>query len=350
MKRTVCLSLLAASLTITTPGSALGKEEVNVSLFSWPGYGFWFIAEEKDFAPDLDWNIRLIEDPYESFAMMSAEQLDITSSTVEYGPIAAQENVPVSLVSYTNPSYGVDKIILAPGFESAEDLRGENVAVLEGGLTQIFMAIWLEDNGVAFDEVSYRNLIMDDAVSAMIGGNVVAGEFWEPFGSQLLEIMEGSHVVADSSETYWIETALLGDGMYMADHFTSERPEVAAKAMDAYFRAVDFWKANPQEGNRIIADALGFEVADVEMVIGSTGETYEGGIHIFGREEAARFMGLMDGEPPLGLSNGQIHDHWELTSSWWKKFGLIDEVLDTEAGTDFSVMERMLEASEGSGG
>ena len=55
-------------------------------------------------------------------------------------------------------------------------------------------------------------------------------------------------------------------------------------------------------------------------------------------------MGLMEGEPPLGLSNGQIHDHWKLTSTWWEKFGLISEVRGTDAGTAFSVMETMLES------
>ena len=344
MKQFTFPALLTALLIGLWAGSASAKEQVDISLFSWPGYGFWFIADEKNLAPDLDLNISLIEDPYESFGMMSAGQLDVSSSTVEYGPIAASEDVPIKMVSYTNPSYGVDKIILRPGYDTAEDLKGESVAVLEGGLTQIFMAIWLEDNGVAFDEVEYRNLIMDDAVSAMIGGNVAAAELWEPFGSQILEILDGATVAATSSEDYWIETALLGDGMYMGEHFIEERPEVAAKTMDAYFDAVAFWKENPAEGNRIIAEALGFDVADVEQVIGATGETKEGGLHIFSRDQAARFMGLMDGEPPLGLSNGQIHDHWELTSTWWKKFGLISEVQETRAGTDFSVMEEMLES------
>lgn len=343
MKTKIKTLLLSAALLAGLVLPVTAAERVNVSLFSWPGYGFWFIAAEKNLAPELDLNITLIEDPYESFGMMSAGQLDVSSSTVEYGPIASSEGVPIKMVSYNNPSYGVDKIILAEGYDSAEDLKGKSVAVLEGGLTQIFVAIWLEENGVAFDEVEYKNLIMDDAVSAMIGGAVAAGEFWEPFGSQLLEIMDGAKVAATSSEDYWIETGLLADGMYMGEHFIKNRPEVAAKTMDAYFRAVSFWKENPEEGNRIIADALGFKVEDVEMVIGKTGETKEGGLHIFSRDEAARFMGLESGEPPLGMTNGQIHDHWELTSTWWKKFGYIEEVKDTQAGVDFSVMKRMLE-------
>lgn len=347
MKRFIAKVLPMLALALLAGACAAPEQErerVSVSLFSWPGYGFWFIVRELDLAPDLELDISIIEDPYESFALMSAGRLDVTSSTVEYGPIAADSGVPVSLVAYTNPSYGVDRIIVQPDIESAQDLVGQRVAVMEGGLTQIFMAIWLQDRGVAFDDVEYVNLIMDDAVAAMVGGDVAAAEFWEPFGSRVLELIDGARVVATSSEDYWIETALLGDGMYMSQTFIDSRPEAATQLMDAYFTAVDYWKDNPVEANAIIARGLRFPPEDVELVIGDTGGTREGGIHVFSRDESARFMGLLDGDPPLGLSNGQIRDHWALTSEWWQRFGLVEERHPPEAGIDFAVMQRMLEA------
>jgi ABC-type nitrate/sulfonate/bicarbonate transport system substrate-binding protein len=160
---------------------------VKVSLFSWPGYGFWFIAKEKNLVPEIALDIQIIEDPYESFDQMAAGQLDVTSSTVEYGPIAAEEGVPVKLVAYTNPSYGTDKIILAPGINGASDLvgkgsgraRGRTHPDLHGHLARE------ETVGPPFDQVKYTNLIMDDAVAAMVSGKVAAGEFWEPFGSNV---------------------------------------------------------------------------------------------------------------------------------------------------------------------
>lgn len=335
--------VLGAAL-MCAAGVAQAAEKVNVSLFSWPGYGFWFIAKEKNLVPDLDLNISIIEDPYESFGLMTARQLDITSSTVEYGPIAVDKDVPIKLVTYTNPSYGTDKIILAPGIESAKDLIGKKIAVMEGGLTQIFMGIWLEENGVAIDQVEFVNVIMDEAVGAMLGGSVSAVELWEPFGSQLLKNMPGARVVADSSQGDWISTALLGDGMYMSEAFLTERPEAAALAMEAYFKAVDFWKANPEEGNRIIAEAIQFDVSDVEMVIGADGEVYKGGIMVFDLEEASRFMGIAEGELPLGMTNGQIVEHWNTTNTWWQKFGMADAMHDWTTGVELSPLKAALEA------
>ncbi len=312
--------------------AAAEPEKVRVSLFSWPGYGFWFIAQQKNLVPGLELDIRIIEDPYESFGQMSAGQLDVTSSTVEYGPIAVDKQVPVKLVTYTNPSYGTDKIIVRPEITAAADLVGKKIAVLEGGLTQIFMGMWLEENGVGIDQVEFVNVIMDEAVGAMLGGDVAAGEFWEPFGGKVLAGMPGARVVADSSEEARIASALLGDGMYMSTAFLEQRPRAAELAMQAYFAAVDWWKANPEEGNRIIADAIRFSVEDVETVIGKDGNMLKGGVWVFDRNEAARFMGLVPGELPLGMRNGQIADHWKTTNEWWVRFGQAGAMHDWHEG------------------
>lgn len=346
----IALIVIAVSITMVACSSSPSgdtdtkKETVKVSLFSWPGYGFWFIAKEKNLVPELEIDISIIEDPYESFNLMSSGQLDATSSTVEYGPIAVDKKVPLKFVTYTNPSYGTDRIILSPQIKDPKELKGKKVAVLEGGLTQIYMGIWLEENGVDFKEVEFSNLIMDDAVSAMLSGEVAAGEFWEPFGTQVMDGLKGARVVTTSSEDKWIKSALLGDGMYMSDALLNDRPEVATLLMKAYFDAVAFWKENPKEGNEIIAEGLKFDVADVEKVIGTDGKIYKGGIAVFDLEEAARFMGVAAGDPPLGMKNGQINDHWDLTSDWWIKFGLVETKAKPEAGIALEPLKSLLSA------
>lgn len=343
------LVLAGASLPFTScskqeapsEASASNPQKVKISLFSWPGYAFWFVAKEKNLVPELDLQISIIEDPYESFAQMAAGQLDVTSSTVEYGPIAADKNVPLRLVSYTNPSYGTDKIILGPGVNSAQDLIGKEVAVLEGGLTQIYMGIWLEENGVKFDQVKYTNVIMDDAVAAMVSGKVAAGEFWEPFGGKVLSSLPGSRVVATSKDPYFKKTALLGDGMYMSSAFLESKPELAMLTLKAYFAAVEYWKKNPAEANAIMAKGLGFSVEDVVTVIGADGSATDGGIYPFDKEEAARFMGVMDGEPPFGANN-EISRHWKLTNDWWIKFGAVDKSHPMESGVNLGPFKALV--------
>jgi len=332
-----CLLLAACSKKeeVTSAASPTKPQTVKISLFSWPGYAFWFIAKEKNLVPELNLDIVIIEDPYESFAQMAAGKLDVTSSTVEYGPVAADKGVPVKLVAYTNPSYGTDKIILGPGINSAADLKGKEVAVLEGGLTQIYMGIWLEDHGVKFNEVKYTNVIMDDAVAAMVSGKVAAGEFWEPFGGKVLSSLPGSKVTATSKNPYFKKTALLGDGMYMSGSFLEKKPELAKLTLKAYFAAVKFWKENPVEANAIMAKGLSFKNEDVVTVLGKDGSAMDGGIYPFNYEESGRFMGVLDGEPPFG-ANKEISRHWKLTNDWWVKFGTVKKDYPMEAGVDLA--------------
>jgi NitT/TauT family transport system substrate-binding protein len=318
---------------------------VRVSLFSWPGYGFWFIAKEKNLVPEIDWDIQIIEDPYQSFGAMAAGQLDVTSSTVEYGPIAAEKKVQVKFVTYTNPSIGTDKILLAPNIADASALKGKKVAVMVGGLTQIYMGIWLEKNGLKFNDVEYVNVIMDDAVGAMVSGQVAAGELWEPFGSKVRENLPGTKIMTTSAEPYWKSTALLGDGMYMAEHFLKDKPALAGQVMKAYFLAVDYWKKHPAEGNAIIAKGLKFALPDVELVIGKDGAPFDGGIWVFNLDEAARFMRVKDGASPIGGANG-VEDHWKLTNEWWLKFGLMTATVPSSAGIDFAPIKAAVAAAK----
>lgn len=130
-------ALVAASMLLAAPAArAQDPIPVRVSIFSWPGYAFWFLARDLDLVPEIALEIQIIEDPYQSFALMEAGLLDVTSSTAEYPPFAAAEANSVRLVAYTNPSFGTGRIILAPGIESATDLVGQSVAVLEGGLSR----------------------------------------------------------------------------------------------------------------------------------------------------------------------------------------------------------------------
>ena len=283
------LAYLAVSIVSTSRVHA--GEEVRIAGLTWPGYGFWFIADEVGLAPDLEISYQAIEDPFQTFALAAAGQLDVVSSTIEFAPIAAAEGIPVKLVAYGNISYGTDKIVVGPGIESAADLVGKRVAVLEGGLAQLYMAIWLEQNGVAYDDVEYVNLIMDDAASAMIGGDVAAAEFWEPFGTQVLEAREGTTLAAHSREPFWLQNALIADALFMNATFIQDRRDVALKTMKALYDAIAWWRENPAEGNEIIARRMKMSLEDVELVIGKDGSGTDGGLYPYSFIETAQFCG-----------------------------------------------------------
>lgn len=315
------ISVCALLLSLAMPARA--AEEVKISGFTWPGYGFWFIARDKNLAPNLDIDYQTIEDPYESYNLVTADQMDVVSSTVEFSPIAAERGMPLKLVAFANLSYGTDKIVAGPGINGPADLKGKKVAVVEGGLAQIYVAMWLERNGHAFDSVEYANIIADDAFAAMIGGDVAASEFWEPYGSNVLKALEGSSVLSQSREDYWTSKAVIADGLYMNAKFIDERHDVALDTLKALYDAIAWWKKNPAEGNKIIASGMKMSIEDVELVIGKDGTSLDGGLYVYDFMEAARFCGAAPGNPPFKQTNGQMRSHYDLMSDWWLKFGFL---------------------------
>ncbi|WP_291734361.1 ABC transporter substrate-binding protein [Leisingera sp. F5] len=336
-----CIAALALA---GAAGPTWAVESVKIAGFTWPGYGFWHIAAEKGLAPDLDIQYQTIEDPYESFNLVAAGQLDVVSSTAEFTPVGVERGLPVKLVAFGNLSYGTDKIVAGPGIETAADLAGKEVAVLEGGLAQIYVAMWLEQNGAAYDSVTYRNIIADDAFAAMIGGGVAASEFWEPYGTNTLKALEGASVLAQSKDPYWLQSGVIADGHYMSDALINDRRDVALLTMKAMYDAIAWWKQNPDEGNRIIAGGMSMSLADVELVIGKNGTGLDGGLYVYDFMEAAQFCGSAPGNPPFDQKNGQINDHWNLVSGWWVKFNLIEAAAPPETGIDCSLHKELYDS------
>lgn len=333
-------------------GSASAQTTVRVGHFSWPGYGFLYVNQAQNLSPDLKFEFTIIEDPVQLFSLLSTNQLDVVFSTIEFGPIAAAEDMAFKLTNISNLAHGSDKIILRPDIKQASDLKGKQVAILEGGLSHIMMGIWLEQNAVDYKDVQMVNLIAGDAAAAMMSGQVAAAELWSPFNQQVLDNLEGSRAVADSFDPFWLKTALIADGIYMSDDFLQNNRETAVKTMQAIYAGVEYWRKNAEEANKTIADAVGFSVEDVSAILGdgslsrdaSKNDPANGELYIYSLEDAARFCGVAEGDPPFGQTNGQLKEHWELTNKWWVNFGFISKTVSPDKGTDCELLKEALSA------
>jgi NitT/TauT family transport system substrate-binding protein len=338
------LALAVAVFVLVAVSTAWAKDQVRVAGLTWPGYGWWFIAKEKNLAPDLDITYQPIEDPFQSFALMTSGQLEIVSSTAEFAPIGASQDMPVRMFAYGNLSRGIDKIIMRPEITGPADLKGKKVAVMVGGLPQIMMGIYLEKNGMPFDSVEYVNVIMDQAAAAMISGTVGGAELWEPFGTQTLKAVPGAKVVASTADPEWASTALIADAHFINANWAKENRPVALKALKAMYDAIAWWKKNPEEGNKIIAEGMKMSVPDVELVIGKVGTGVDSGLVPYTFLEAAQFCGVAPGDPPFGQKNGQMVDHFKLTNGWWVKFGVVKENYPPEKGIDCSLLKDLYDS------
>lgn len=337
--RSLAFAVFFALMAVTVTTSSYAKEKVRIGHFSWPGYGFLYVAQEKNLAPNLDFEFTVIEDPVQLFSLLSTDQLDTVFSTIEFGPIAAAEDMAFKLISISNLGYGSDNIVVRPDIKTAADLKGKRVAILEGGLSHIMMGIWLEENGVQWNEVEMVNLIAGDAAAAMMSGEIAAAELWDPFGGQVLADLPGSRSVSNSIEPKWLKSALIADAIYMSDTFLTDNRSIATQTIQAIFAGVEYWRKNPTEANKIIADATGFTIEDVTAILGGENNPDDGGLYMYSLDEAGRFCGSLPGDPPFGQRNGQMEDHWKLTNTWWIRFGFMSKDVDPASGTDCAILK-----------
>ena len=61
-------------------------------------------------------------------------------------------------------------------------------------------------------------------------------------------------------------------------------------------------------------------------------------------DESARICGVLEGEPPFGMTNGAMTGTVETINEWWIKLGLMENTIDAAAGIDCSLMGDLVAA------
>ncbi|WP_312886509.1 ABC transporter substrate-binding protein [Paenibacillus foliorum] len=147
-------------------------------------------------------------------------------------------------------SFGGDGIVVKPGIQSLQDLKGKKVATELGTVDHLLMLTALSKSGLKEKDVNYVNMTVNDADPAFIAGNLDAALLWEPFLSKAIEEGKGK-LLFSSKDT----PGLIPDLLVFKVEFTKSRPEDVKKIMNAWFDALDYWKKNLEESLKIMAKA-----------------------------------------------------------------------------------------------
>ncbi|WP_299846166.1 ABC transporter substrate-binding protein [uncultured Roseovarius sp.] len=335
-------SVAAATLALTLPAIAVAKEQINIGVcVSWPGYAMHEIARQKGLADDYDINMVIFDDPLGGHAALAAGQLDVYECTGDYTPLAIARGSGVVNVAFTNPSYGVDHVILAPDVD-VSDMKGQRIGAPQAYIGQLLMGVWLDSKGVSLEQVEWVNLLADEAVGPMLSGDLAAAYLYEPWITKVMENLPGSSSAVNTADPEMLKTGIFMDVVYMNGDFVAERRDAAKAMLKARFDALGWWHENTAEGNEILSEFLKWPLADVESVIGTNGKFLNGGIYMYDFNESAQVCGVMEGEPPFDIGNGAMKDVVASINDWWVRLGLMTETHDPEAGVDCSLMSDLM--------
>lgn len=276
MKRVLLLLMMVAAVATmaaqcggAAPAPATEKEaapapaelvEFKIATQPWIGYGPWYIAQNKGFFEKHGLKVELVEfaTDQDLNSGLAAGKFDGANIATHTSIILRQAGVDVKAVLLMDASYQADAMIAGEGIASIADLKGKKVAFEEGTTSDILLTYALMQNGMTKADIETVPMPASDAGAAAIAGQVDVAVTYEPYISAALAQGSGYRILYSAAE----KPGLISDVFVFPTKVLQEKPEAVKGMLQAWQEAFDFLQANPDEGQKIIADAVGSDLEE----------------------------------------------------------------------------------------
>ena len=277
----MAFALLAAFRTT----HAADPIKLKIGYSTWVGYGPLFIARDKGYFADAGLDVELVkvEDPKDRFTALAGSQLDGLASTLDTLSQYWRAETPFKAILGLDVLSGGDGIVAGPGIKTVKDLKGKQIGVNVGSVSQFFLEYILQQNGLADSDVTLVKMQQGDVPAALAAARVDAGVTWEPHLSK--SVKNGATLIASSKET----PGLIVDVLIMRADVLSANPTVGPALIAAWNKAIDYWKSNPDDADTVMAKGLaGFYNTSDDIKADLAGAT------LFDADTNAKFFGSTD--------------------------------------------------------
>lgn len=253
MKKTV-LALLGITLTLIT-GCAQRPQEpelphVTIAFQDWVGYGLFYLAQDKGFAQEEGIALNFVDEQLDSARRDAFKQgmLDMEAGTLDLLVSKVAQDTPIVAVMELDQSYGADGIVADEAIKTLEDLAGKRLALARDDVGETFVSALFRNKGLSLTSVSLVPKPPEEVAKAFLAGEADACVTWEPQLSQALQ-RPGAHLLATSREN----PGIILDTLNVRRDLVEKSPATVKKVMRAWFKALKYYRANPQEASEAIA-------------------------------------------------------------------------------------------------
>jgi NitT/TauT family transport system substrate-binding protein len=256
------LRLLGA---LTTSAALLGLPlaadagTLRLGMTTWVGYGPLFLARDLGYFEDggLEVELNLIEESALYMAAVAGGDLDGAASTVDNLMKFRSADLCLNFVVALDDSSGGDGVLVGEDVNSLADLKGTEVGLNEGAVSEFWFDILLKREGMSLSDVKVLNMTADDAAAAFIAGQIPAAVTWEPHLS-LVRAQKTGKVLVDSSAT----PGAIVDVVQLRCDVIEKQPEDVKALVAGLYRANEYIKTNPQDAYAIMAKGVGGYLSD----------------------------------------------------------------------------------------
>ena len=251
----------AAAIGFTAPIKA-SADEFKLAFSTWVGYGPFYIADAKGFfkAEGVDVEMVKMEDPKLRFAALLAGRIDMLATTVDTVPLYLKEPGALQYVGAIDDSSGGDGIVANKDIKSIAGFKGKKVAFNTGSVSDFYLTVLLQEVGLSQKDIEVVNMTAGDSGSAFVTGKVDVAVTWEPWLSRGKATDHG-YIIHDTSK----KPGLVTDVMVASKDTIEKKADKVGGVVRAWAKAVDYWKANPDEANAIMAKGVGGWLKDPKV-------------------------------------------------------------------------------------
>ncbi|MFA7157708.1 MAG: ABC transporter substrate-binding protein [Kiritimatiellia bacterium] len=248
--------LLAAAVCIAAiaPGClkkpAPEPRQVSIAFQQWVGYGLFYLAQDKGFCHQESIELLFVNEELDSAreeALMEG-MLDCEAATLDLLVSKAIHGTRVVMVMELDHSCGSDGIVAAENIKTIQDLEHKKVTLARNNVGEHFLAYLMQSQGLSLTNITVVPALPDEAADVFLAGKAEACATWEPHLSEALR-RPGAHLLASTRE----HPGAIIDVMNVRKDLVDNEPELVKKIMRAWFKALDYFRNNPEEAAAIIA-------------------------------------------------------------------------------------------------
>lgn len=263
MHLTLIAAILVVMLLITgctsSPAAVAGKAPLRVEYTLWEGDYTAIIAQEKGFFEKHGVDVELVY--YETF---SNALPDMAINRIDIGLFGIGDMLSMTRVADVKgvavyDSGGTVSIVARSDIRSVNDLRGQRIGVNIGTTGEMLVRDMLSSASMSVGDVELVDADPEVVVDRLSDKDLAAGYVYAPYDTRALTAGHRALYTLKSTQ------ALFPDVIVVREQLVKERPEDIRAFLAAWFEAVDYRLANPDECNQIIAEKTGLAMEELAL-------------------------------------------------------------------------------------
>ena len=153
---------------------------------------------------------------------------------------------------------GYNYVVGSSEIKTPADLRGRKIGVNLGTIGELFVMRALIEGSLTTRDVVLIDTDAEDIPSA-IGSEIDAGYAGDPYASEVLAA--GGNLLYRSGGT----NSITPNAIVFRKDVVQQRPDDIRAFLQAWFEAVDYRNANPEQANQLIASAMRVSVDEIAV-------------------------------------------------------------------------------------